>query len=314
MREIAQSLGLTSLIQKRDIVEYVYTQRVLEADPGSDYHDANYNYLRLSAVIELVTKQDYLTWLIKNIIQPAGLFLTGFPTFLNASTPNSAAYVVPKDQRLGPSALDPNQPASDLVPLVFGGDGMIREVAVGCLGLASSASYLASFIHQNAVQGHGGSGGGNDGVDWAFVTNSRDWNGYEGEQPWKALVGKPPRNPLYTTPISACHRLILAVFSSFTFLTFRFLIAQAIMIAATIKTKKPMNPAQKTGWRPKDGDLLDWLVCGAFSLPPLETVLGMLLARAVGGDLVLWVEVGESVDGVWIAFVEMVVAMLALVA
>ncbi|KAL8723384.1 MAG: hypothetical protein Q9225_000300 [Loekoesia sp. 1 TL-2023] len=203
MREIAQALGLTSQIQKRDIVEYVYTQRVLEADPGSDYHDANYNYLLLSAIIEQVTKQDYLTWLTANIIQPAGLGITGWPTQLTSA--GSAGHVVPKDQGLGPSALSPNQPVSELVPYVFGGDGMIREVAVGCLGLAGSASYLASFIHQNAVQGYGGRAanksrvssvaGGlayaesrDDGFDWAFVVNSRDWNRYGGNKPYEALV------------------------------------------------------------------------------------------------------------------------------
>ncbi|KAG8532316.1 uncharacterized protein KY384_003957 [Bacidia gigantensis] len=205
MRDIALSLGLTSTATKRDIVEYIYTQRPLEADPGSDYHDANYNYLLLSFVIEAVTKTDYLTWLTANIIQPAGIGVTGFPTIVDRTSSASANFIIPKDQGLGPSAVYPNQPASQLVPYTNGGDGMVREVAVGCLGLASSASYLAYFIHSNAVQGIGerainksrvsSVAGGlayaesrSDGHDWAFVVNSRDWSGFEGDQPWKGLV------------------------------------------------------------------------------------------------------------------------------
>ena len=86
------------------------------------------------------------------------------------------------------------------MPYVYSGDGLVKEVAVGCLGLVGIATSLARYIGRNAVQGvsgrvcgkHrvGGIAGGfayaesrNNGWAWAFVLNSRDLSGWEGEEP-----------------------------------------------------------------------------------------------------------------------------------
>jgi len=103
--------------------------------------------------------------------------------------PGDAHYAC-EDEGLGGSALDPGSPL--LVPAVYGGDGQIKEVAAACAGLAASATALTQFIHLHAVWGNGpraansarsGSTPGTsslawsrgDGVDWAYVINTRDW-------------------------------------------------------------------------------------------------------------------------------------------
>ena len=75
---------------------------------------------------------------------------------------------------------------------VYGGDGEVKEVAAGCAGVGASARALAAFISKHAVWGNGGRAAGyarsgstpgtstwaesrGDGVDFAFVLNTRDW-------------------------------------------------------------------------------------------------------------------------------------------
>lgn len=94
--------------------------------------------------------------------------------------------------------LSPIDLTSTLLVLdIYGGDGQIKEVAVGCAGLAASATALTQVIHTYRVWGNGlrtpssgpwewersGSTPGastwavsrSGGYDWAFVINTRDW-------------------------------------------------------------------------------------------------------------------------------------------
>jgi hypothetical protein len=89
--------------------------------------------------------------------------------------------------------LDPLDLASQLlIPAVYGGDGEINEVGDPNDGMGASAQALTQFIHTHAVWGNGprapgaarsGSTPGastwaqsrTDGVDWAYVINTRDW-------------------------------------------------------------------------------------------------------------------------------------------
>jgi len=97
---------------------------------------------------------------------------------------------IAEDQNLG---LDPLDLASQLViPAVYGGDGEINEVGDPNDGTGASAHALTQFIHLHAVWGNGPRAAGaarsgstpgasswaqsrTDGVDWAYVINTRDW-------------------------------------------------------------------------------------------------------------------------------------------
>ena len=78
------------------------------------------------------------------------------------------------------------------MPAVYGGDGEINEVGDPNDGMGASAEALTQFIYRHAVWGNGprapgytrtGSTPGasslaasrSDGVDWAYVINTRDW-------------------------------------------------------------------------------------------------------------------------------------------
>lgn len=199
MRDIAQELDQTVPVTKVDVASWVYSHCTLDTAPGSTYQDFDYNYLLLSLIIEQVTGTDYLTYLEQNII-PTASNVTVYQTL---ATPRPANAIIPEDVGMGQSAVNLTETA--LVPAVYGGDGLIKEVGAGCCGLAGSASDIALFISENAVQGIGGRASGRsrvsslagglayaesraDGVDWAFVVNTRDWSGGDGVAPQNDFV------------------------------------------------------------------------------------------------------------------------------
>jgi len=90
----------------------------------------------------------------------------------------------------GPSALQPQSDAP--VACIFGGDGMVKEAAVGPSSLASSASTLVKFLAKHAAWGNGPRSPGSsrngrmsgvrtyvesrgDGLDWAFTVNTDEF-------------------------------------------------------------------------------------------------------------------------------------------
>ncbi|KAI9773726.1 MAG: hypothetical protein M1839_002024 [Geoglossum umbratile] len=192
MRTIALSLSLPGAASKRDIARYMYA-RPLDFAPGTNTKYSNYGYLLASLVVERVTGVEFSSYLQSAVLAPQGISgVSVFPT----RPPPPAGDAIPEDQGLGLSALDPRSPF--LVPAVYGGDGEIKEVGAACAGLAASATALTQFIHRNAVWGSGprpanGAGGWTltrtgstpgtstlassrgDGVDWAYVFNTRDW-------------------------------------------------------------------------------------------------------------------------------------------
>jgi CubicO group peptidase (beta-lactamase class C family) len=191
MRNIALARGLNGPAGKRDIAAHMYG-RTLDYAPGAapdpkGFIYNNYGYLLASLVVEQVTGQDYVQFLRSQILQPDGISeVEVYPTAAGSRPPHLASA---EDPILGLSALAPKSNAR--VPLVFGGDGMVKETAVGSCGTAASATALAQFIHRHAAWGNGGrrvsarSGStpgastwaqslGN-GVDWALVVNTRTW-------------------------------------------------------------------------------------------------------------------------------------------
>ncbi len=194
MRDIAVALGLNRPVNKLDIARYMYA-RPLDFTPGtSPSHYSNYGYLLASAVVEAVTGMDYFAYLTQAVLQPLGI--TEVIVSSTLASQRAANQAVAEDDGLGLSPLDLASTA--LVPAVYGGDGQIKEVAVGCAGLAASARAMVQFIHVNLVWGNGprpGDGGNwvplrrtgstpgastealsrSDGYDWAMAINTRDW-------------------------------------------------------------------------------------------------------------------------------------------
>ena len=193
---IAEQTSLNAAPDMLQVIEYVYHNRSLDASSGT-YHDAAYNYLMLAAIIEKVTGGDYFTFLSTTFITPSSLNLIALETYGRVTTE-----IIPEDEGLG---FGPNPLFNTLYPAVYGGDGLSKETAIGPLGLGGSASDLAKFIGTHAVQGVGARAPGksrvssiagglayaesrDDGYDWAFTVNTRDWSGQDGRQPWQDLV------------------------------------------------------------------------------------------------------------------------------
>jgi CubicO group peptidase (beta-lactamase class C family) len=167
--------------------------RPLDFDPGTQNHYSNFGYLLAGAVVEKVTQKNYFDFVKHTLLQPAGITEVEIIPTRAAQRTNHMAIV--EDEGLGLSPLD--LASNLLVPSVYGGDGEINEVGDPNDGLGASAHALTQFIHLHAVWGNGprpadgtfgwlarsGSTPGasslavsrGDGVDWAFVINTRDW-------------------------------------------------------------------------------------------------------------------------------------------
>jgi len=193
MRDIAIALGLNRPVTKLDIARYMYA-RPLDFTPGtSPSHYSNYGYLLASAVVEAVTGMDYFAYLSQAVLQPLGI--TELVVSSTMASQRAANQAIAEDEYSGLSPLDLTSTAP--VPCVYGGDGQIKEVAVGCAGLAASARAMVQFARANLVWGNGprwGDGGSwwlgrtgstpgasteavsrSGGYDWAMTINTRDW-------------------------------------------------------------------------------------------------------------------------------------------
>src|SRR5262249_10247764 len=140
------------------------------------------------AVVEHVSGMKYFDYVKATLLEPAGITeVQVIPTLASQRTDNEA---ICEDEGLGLSPLDLSSQL--LVPAVYGGDGEINEVGDPNDGIGASAHALTQFIHLHAVWGNGprapgyarsGSTPGasslaasrSDGVDWAYVINTRDW-------------------------------------------------------------------------------------------------------------------------------------------
>jgi CubicO group peptidase (beta-lactamase class C family) len=188
MRQIALDLGFSHPVTKLDIARYMYTKRMLDLDPGTVYHYSNYCFLLAGAVVEHLTNMPYFDYVKTMVLQPAGITeVEVFPTLASKRTNQQA---IAEDEGLGQNPLDLS--SSLLIPAVYGGDGEINEVGDPNDGTAASAHALSQFIHLHAVWGNGPRAAGaarsgstpgasslaasrGDGVDWAYVINTRDW-------------------------------------------------------------------------------------------------------------------------------------------
>ncbi len=212
MRQIALDLNLGHAVKKRDVAQYMYG-RMLDLDPGTVFHYSNFGYLLAGAVVEKVSGMKYFDYVKATLLQPAGIIeVEVFPTLASERTNNEA---IAEDEGLGLSPIDLTSQL--LVPKVYGGGGEINEVGDPNDGCGASAHALTQFIHLHAVWGNGPRAAGyaragsthgasslavsrGDGVDWAYVINTRDWP--PSTSPTLDDLGTSITHLLDTTPIA----------------------------------------------------------------------------------------------------------------
>lgn len=191
MRTIGQNLSPKRTVSKLDLANFMYKSVSLNYTPGSipmgvDGY-CNYNYVLLSMVVEKLTGQDYFTYLYNTILKPDNIF--DAKPWVTNKTPRDADEIFQEDQYLHESAINVNN--KDLVPDIYGGDGMVKEVAIGSCSIASTAFAMTQFIRLHAVVGNGlrqvnertGSTPGAiayaqsraDDIDWAITINTREF-------------------------------------------------------------------------------------------------------------------------------------------
>ncbi len=191
MRTIGQNLSPQRTVSKLDLANFMYKSVSLNYTPGRipmgvDGY-CNYNYVLLSMVVEKLTGQDYFTYLYNTILKPDNIF--DAKPWVTNKTPRDADEIFQEDQYLHESAINVNN--KDLVPDIYGGDGMVKEVAIGSCSIASTAFAMTQFIRLHAVVGNGlrqvnertGSTPGAtayaqsraDDIDWAITINTREF-------------------------------------------------------------------------------------------------------------------------------------------
>lgn len=191
MRAIGLKLSPKRTVVKKDVADYMYKNVALSYTPGAlpagETGYCNYNYVLLSMVIEKLSGQDYFTNLSNTILIPENIVQV--KPWATNKTPRDADEILQEDQHLGKSAV--NVTSIELVPSIYGGDGMAKEAAIGSCGLAASAFAMVQFIHQHAVWGNGprvtlGRMGDTpgaatyaqsraDNIDWAYTINTREF-------------------------------------------------------------------------------------------------------------------------------------------
>ncbi|PSN63924.1 beta-lactamase/transpeptidase-like protein [Corynespora cassiicola Philippines] len=196
-REVARSKNSSTPATLRDMIEYM-VDRPLDFTPGDGgYAYSNYGTMLLSYIVTNLTGIPYTDFLKQRVLEDgleAELFATAAEEHVNDP-------IVQESKFTGFSPFFPQEEV--LVPNVSGGEGDIKEEAVGSFALRASASTIARFIGKNAVWTIGGrdwmysrdgsvSGArtyawsaGLENFDWAITLNSRE---YSSEEEWSNLI------------------------------------------------------------------------------------------------------------------------------
>jgi len=193
MRQIALDLGLSVPITATQFVKWVYGQP-LQYTPGSKTVYSNTGYVILSYLIEFVSGMKFIEFVEKKVMRPLGV-TTGIAISRTAQNLRLAGEVFYDDDEVGPSALTVKSPV--LAPAAYGGDSLLYEVAQGASSIATSATIVTKLIHTWLVWGNGpryapgdwylqrdgsmpgttsvAGSRGNDGFDFCFIFNTRNW-------------------------------------------------------------------------------------------------------------------------------------------
>lgn len=141
-REVARSKNSSTPATIRDVIEYMVA-RPLDTAPGESYAYSNYGTMLLSYVVTNLTSTPYVEFLKKRVVEDgvqAELFATAAEKHVNDP-------VVQESRLTGLSPFFPQKEV--LVPNTAGGEGDIKEEAVGAFALKASASSIAKFIGKN---------------------------------------------------------------------------------------------------------------------------------------------------------------------
>ncbi len=193
MRQIALDLGLSVPITAKEFVRWVYGQP-LQYAPGTETVYSNTGYAILSYLIEFVSGMHFINFVEKKVMQPLGV-TTGIALTRTAQNLRLKDEVFYDDDEVGPSALTVTSPV--LAPAAYGGDSLLYEVAQGASSIATSATVMTTLIHTWLVWGNGrryapgdwylqrdgsmpgttsvAGSRGNDGFDFCFIFNTRNW-------------------------------------------------------------------------------------------------------------------------------------------
>lgn len=192
-RDVARLRKSPTPATLRDVIEYVVSQP-LDYTPGESVSYSNYGTMLMSYVIANLTNSTYYSYIKENVLKGAEVEL-----YSTAAEAHVSDRIVQETKLLGPSALTPMSDAQ--VPHTYGGDGSIREEAIGSYGLRASAGTIAQFIGSHNAYGLGGRSpfSFRDGklpgartytqskevLDWALTLNTME---YAGESEWDNLV------------------------------------------------------------------------------------------------------------------------------
>lgn len=190
---VAQSLNQAAPASLQQLIEYIYA-RQLDYTPGQRSAYSNYGTMLLSYVITNVTGETYESYVQKNVL--AGLDVDLYAT---AGSQHATDGIVQETQYTGVSALAPL--SASRVSAANGGDGSLKEGAIGAFGLRASAASISQFLGAHNAYGLGGREqfSYRDGtvpgaraiayslleLDWALVLNTRE---YGDEAVWERLV------------------------------------------------------------------------------------------------------------------------------
>lgn len=192
-RMIANEANQTEPVSLQQLIEYVYA-KPLDFTPGDRSVYSNYGTMLLSYVIANLTGETYTSYIEKNVLN--GLDVKLYPTLAESELSNP---IVQESKYTDRSALTPA--SAKKVPAPNGGDGSIKEEAIGAFGLRASAATISQFLGHNSAYGLGGREAWSyrDGtvagaraiayseqyLDWAVTLNTRE---YASEAEWEALV------------------------------------------------------------------------------------------------------------------------------
>jgi CubicO group peptidase (beta-lactamase class C family) len=144
MAEIARTInGGSGPPTMADIIRYLgFVQ--LDFDPGSAIVYSNIGYVVLARVVEIVSGMSYFDYLTSAVLKPMALD-GSVSMWLTDRWHHENDNVIQEDPGIGEYVGNPAT-LNNLTALVFGGDGIWKESAVGPSSLAASASTLVRFI------------------------------------------------------------------------------------------------------------------------------------------------------------------------
>ncbi|KAF5024790.1 hypothetical protein F66182_3134 [Fusarium sp. NRRL 66182] len=166
----------------RDVVDYMAAQK-LDFEPGSRVAHSNYAALLLGYLVSNITNMDYYTFLHANLFKTVIQGGIDVRPFNNLATNHAGDRIVQESAFSGQNPLKPL--SKSMIPMVYGGDGSVKNESIATMSLIASASSLAISAWHYAALGTTYEGSvegaytyvsrGSD-FDWALVFNTRAFN------------------------------------------------------------------------------------------------------------------------------------------